>query len=82
MGWEDDYHVRVSRAVDRFSGGFEWEIVRRSSPMGVRVHGTCKTEAEARSAGRAALARLLRKIARDRKNEEKKPSTRSYKPRG
>jgi len=59
-----DYFVTVSRAGSHSE--WQWEIHRRSKPLGIRLCGnSCKTEFAAKLAGEKALKELKDGIARE-----------------
>jgi hypothetical protein len=65
-----DYYVVLSRAGD--GAGWQWEIHRRSRPLGVRLYGAgFVSQAGARLAGETALRALLREMAKT--NERDRP---------
>lgn len=58
-----DYYVVLSRGSD--PAVWQWEIHRRSRPLGVRLYGTgFVSKAGARLAGETALKTLLREMAK------------------
>jgi len=58
-----DYYVVVSRSGD--PAVWQWQIHRRSRPLGVRLYGTgFVSQAGARLAGETALKALLREMAK------------------
>jgi len=58
-----DYYVVLSRAGD--PAVWQWEIHRRSRPLGVRLYGAgFVSQAGARLAGETALKALLREMAK------------------
>ena len=58
-----DYYVVLSRAGD--PAVWQWEIHRRSRPLGVRLYGAgFVSQAGARLAGETALRALLREMAK------------------
>lgn len=58
-----DYYVALSRSGD--PAVWQWEIHRRSRPLGVRLYGTgFVSQAGARLAGETALKALLREMAK------------------
>ena len=59
-----DYYVVLSEAGD--PAVWQWEIHRRSRPLGVRLYGTgFVSQAGARLAGDTALKALLREMAKN-----------------
>ena len=59
-----DYYVVLSRAGD--PAVWQWEIHRRSRPLGVRLYGAgFVSQAGARLAGETALRALLREMAKN-----------------
>jgi len=59
-----DYYVVLSRAGD--PAVWQWEIHRRSRPLGVRLYGAgFVSQAGARLAGETALKALLREMAKN-----------------
>jgi hypothetical protein len=63
-----DYYVVVSRSGD--PAGWQWEIHRRSRPLGVRLYGAgFVSQAGARLAGETALKALLREMAKSSKRD-------------
>ncbi|HEX8808391.1 MAG TPA: hypothetical protein VF760_05290 [Xanthobacteraceae bacterium] len=57
-----DYYVVLSRSGD--PAVWQWEIHRRSRPLGVRLYGAgFVSQAGARLAGETALQALLREMA-------------------
>jgi len=59
-----DYYVVLSRAGD--PAVWQWEIHRRSRPVGVRLYGAgFVSQAGARLAGETALKALLREMAKN-----------------
>lgn len=58
-----DYYVVLSRSGD--PAVWQWEIHRRSRPLGVRLYGAgFVSQAGARLAGETALKALLREMAK------------------
>ena len=58
-----DYYVVVSRSSD--PAIWQWEIHRRSRPLGVRLYGAgLVSQAGARLAGETALKALVREMAK------------------
>jgi hypothetical protein len=58
-----DYYVVLSRSGDL--AVWQWEIHRRSRPLGVRLYGAgFVSQAGARLAGETALKALLREMAK------------------
>ena len=58
-----DYYVVLSRSDD--PAVWQWEIHRRSRPLGVRLYGAgFVSQAGARLAGETALKALLREMAK------------------
>lgn len=65
-----DYYVVLSRSGD--PAVWQWEIHRRSRPLGVRLYGAgFVSQAGARLAGETALKALLREMAKN--NERDRP---------
>ena len=59
-----DYYVVVSRSGD--PAIWQWQIHRRSRPLGVRLYGTgFVSQAGARLAGETALKALVREMAKN-----------------
>lgn len=59
-----DYYVVLSRSGD--PAVWQWEIHRRSRPLGVRLYGAgFVSQAGARLAGETALKALLREMAKN-----------------
>jgi hypothetical protein len=59
-----DYYVVLSRAGD--PAVWQWEIHRRSRPLGVRIYGAgFVSQAGAGLAGETALKALLREMAKN-----------------
>lgn len=59
-----DYYVVLSQAGD--PAVWQWEIHRRSRPLGVRLYGAgFVSQAGARLAGETALKALLREMAKN-----------------
>ena len=59
-----DYYVVISRSGD--PAVWQWEIHRRSRPLGVRLYGAgFVSQAGARLAGETALKALLREMAKN-----------------
>jgi hypothetical protein len=59
-----DYYVVLSRAGE--PAAWQWEIHRRSRPLGVRLYGAgFVSQAGARLAGETALKALLREMAKN-----------------
>ena len=59
-----DYYVVVSRSGDLAI--WQWQIHRRSRPLGVRLYGTgFVSQAGARLAGETALKALVREMAKN-----------------
>jgi hypothetical protein len=65
-----DYYVLVSR--NSGATPWQWEIQRRSRPLGVRLYGAgFVSQAGARLAGETALKALLREIAKNSERERR-----------
>ena len=65
-----DYYVVVSRSGDPTV--WQWQIHRRSRPLGVRLYGTgFVSQAGARLAGETALKALLREM--EKSSERDRP---------
>jgi hypothetical protein len=63
-----DYYVVLSRSGD--PAVWQWEIHRRSRPLGVRLYGArFVSRAGARLAGETALKALLREMAKNSKRD-------------
>jgi hypothetical protein len=61
-----DYNLIV-RKPNRSTSLWEWEIIRISQPLGVKLNGTgFNAEHKARLAGEKALHKLLNNIVRER----------------